>query len=98
MPDRWHALLIPELGRHRPGDLRFWDQPSLQSEFQDSYIYTEKSFLKKQNKTKKNEKKKQEKINATFLLLHFDAVTIQSGNIAKFHNHTYTVKLSSYRK
>ena len=42
------------------GDFWVWDQPGLQSEFQDSQGYTDKPCLKKQN-NKKTKKKKQKK-------------------------------------
>jgi hypothetical protein len=38
----WHIPLIPALGRHRQEDFWVW---GLQSEFQDSPDYTEKSCL-----------------------------------------------------
>jgi len=50
--------LIPALWRQRQVDLWVQGQPSLQSEFQDSQGYAEKSCLDK-NKTKQNKKKKQ---------------------------------------
>ena len=48
----WCTSLIPAIGRHEAGgSLWVWDQPGLQSEFQDSKGYTEKPCLKKtQNK------------------------------------------------
>jgi hypothetical protein len=51
--------VIPALGRQRQADLWVWDQPGLQSEFQDSQGYTEKPCLEKtkQNKTKQNKNK-----------------------------------------
>ena len=39
--------LIPALGRQRQVDLWVWDQPHLQSEFQDTQNYTEKLSRKK---------------------------------------------------
>jgi hypothetical protein len=47
----WHTPLIPALGRQRQADFWVRGQPGLQSEFQDSQGYTEKSCLK--NKTTK---------------------------------------------
>jgi hypothetical protein len=41
----WYTPVIPECWKQRQMDLWFWDQPDLQSEFQDSQIYTEKPFL-----------------------------------------------------
>ena len=40
------------------GSLWLWGQPGLQSEFQDSQGYTEKSCLKKQNIIKQKQKPK----------------------------------------
>jgi hypothetical protein len=51
----WHTPLIPALGRQRQEDFGVRGQPGLQSEFQDSQGYTEKTCLgkkTKQNKTK----------------------------------------------
>jgi hypothetical protein len=53
----WRMPLIPALGRQRQVDFRVQGQPGLQSEFQDSQGYTEKSCLEKQ-KTKKQNKTK----------------------------------------
>jgi hypothetical protein len=44
--------LIPALGKQRQADFWVRGQPGLQSEFQDSQGYTEKSCL--ENKTKQN--------------------------------------------
>jgi hypothetical protein len=53
-----HAFLIPAPWRQRQVDFWVRDQPGLQSEFQDSQGYTEKSCLeKKQNKTKQKQNK-----------------------------------------
>jgi hypothetical protein len=52
-----HTPLIPALGRQRQA---VRDQPSLQSEFQDSQGYTEKPCLEK-TKTKKQNKTKNKK-------------------------------------
>ena len=41
----WYMLLIPVFGRQRQVDLQAWGQPGLQSEFQDSQGYTERSCL-----------------------------------------------------
>jgi hypothetical protein len=41
----WRISLIPALGRQRQADFWVWGQPGLQSEFQDSQSYTEKSCL-----------------------------------------------------
>jgi hypothetical protein len=41
----WHTPLIPAIGRQKQGDFRVEGQPGLQSEFQDSQGYTEKSCL-----------------------------------------------------
>jgi hypothetical protein len=43
----WCMPLIPELGRQRQVDFWVRGQPGLQSEFQDSQGYTEKTCLKK---------------------------------------------------
>jgi hypothetical protein len=57
----WHALLvllkntvlpggtplIPALGRQRQADFWVRDQPGLQSEFQDSQVYTKKPSLER---------------------------------------------------
>jgi hypothetical protein len=48
--------LIPALGRQRQADLWVWDQPGLQSEFQDSQGYTEKPCLKRNKKQTKKPK------------------------------------------
>jgi hypothetical protein len=44
--------LIPALGRQRQADFWVRGRPGLQSEFQDSQGYTEKTYLKKLNKIK----------------------------------------------
>ena len=63
----WPMPLIPALGRHRQPDFGVGGWPGLQSEFQDSQGYTEKSCL--ENKTKQNKTKKfQDTI--TFLQRH----------------------------
>jgi hypothetical protein len=49
----WHTPLIPALGRQRQADFWVRGQPGLQSEFQDTQSYTEKSCLENQNKIKK---------------------------------------------
>jgi hypothetical protein len=49
--------LVPDRGRKRQADFRVEGQPGLQSEFQDSQDYTEKTFLEKRKKRKKREKK-----------------------------------------
>jgi hypothetical protein len=46
--------LIPALGRQRQADFWVQGQPGLQSEFQDSQGYTEKSCLEKPKKKKKS--------------------------------------------
>jgi hypothetical protein len=46
--------LIPALGRQRQADFGVRGQPGLQSEFQDSQDYTEKSCLEKPKTNKKN--------------------------------------------
>jgi hypothetical protein len=43
----WHTPLIPALGRQRQANFWVRGQPGLQSEFQDSQGYTEKTCLKK---------------------------------------------------
>jgi hypothetical protein len=53
----WHTPLIPAFGRQRQVDLWVRGQPGLQSEFQDSQGYTEKSCLEKPKKKKKKKKK-----------------------------------------
>jgi hypothetical protein len=55
----WCIPLIPELRRQKQADFRVQGQPFLQSEFQDSQGYIEKSCLKK--KKKRKEKKRKEK-------------------------------------
>ena len=50
----WDMPLIPAFGRQRQADFWIWDQPGLQSEFQDIQGYTEKPCLKKPKKKKKN--------------------------------------------
>jgi hypothetical protein len=46
---------------------RVWDQPGLQSEFQDSQGYTEKPCLKKpKQKTKQNQTKQNKTENKNF--------------------------------
>jgi hypothetical protein len=44
----WCTTLIPALGRQRQADFWVRGQPGLQSEFQDSQGYTEKTSLEKQ--------------------------------------------------
>jgi hypothetical protein len=53
----WHTPLIPALGRERQANFWVRGQPGLQSEFQDSQDYTEKSCLKKPNQKRKKKKK-----------------------------------------
>ena len=48
---------IPALGRQRQAGFLVWGQSGLQSEFYDSWGYTEKPQLKT-NKQRKNNKKK----------------------------------------
>jgi hypothetical protein len=43
----WHTPLIPALGRQSQAGFWVLGQPRLQSEFQDSRVYTEKPCLKK---------------------------------------------------
>jgi hypothetical protein len=50
----WRTPLIPALGRQRQADFWVWGQPGLQSEFQDSQGYTEKTCLEKWKEKKKN--------------------------------------------
>ena len=52
----WHKPLISALGRQRQMDFWIWSQPGLQSKFQDSQGYTEKSCLKKPKQTNKQTK------------------------------------------
>jgi hypothetical protein len=54
--------LIPALGRQRQADFWVQGQPGLQSEFQDSQGYTEKSCLEK---PKKKKKKKMQNVDVT---------------------------------
>jgi hypothetical protein len=54
----WHTPLVPALGRQKQVDFWVRGQPGLQSEFQDSKGYTEKSCLEKQNKTTTTKKKR----------------------------------------
>jgi hypothetical protein len=55
----WSLHLIPALGRQRQADFWVQGQPGLQSEFQDSQGYTEKSCLEKQTNKTKNKKRKE---------------------------------------
>jgi hypothetical protein len=57
--------LIPALGRQRQVDFEIQCQPGLQSEFQGSQGYTEKSCFKKKKKKKKPKKKKNPKTSTT---------------------------------
>jgi hypothetical protein len=50
----WRTPLIPALGRQRQADFWVQGQPGLQSEFQDSQGYTEKTCLKNKKKRKRN--------------------------------------------
>jgi hypothetical protein len=50
----WLTPLILALGRQRQEDFWVRGHPGLQSEFQDSQGYTEKPYLKRQNKAKQN--------------------------------------------
>jgi hypothetical protein len=60
--------LIPTLRRQRQADFCVRGQPGLQSEFQDSLGYTEKSCLEKTNKqTKTKTKTKTKGINQGLL-------------------------------
>ena len=51
----WRTPLIPAVGRQRQEVFWVRGQPGLQSEFQDSWGYTEKPYLEK-NKTKQTNK------------------------------------------
>jgi hypothetical protein len=55
----WRTPLIPALGRQRQTDFWVRGQPVLQSEFQDSQGYTEKTCLKKKKKKRQKTKKVQ---------------------------------------
>jgi hypothetical protein len=46
----WRTPLVPALGRQRQADFWVRGQPGVQSEFQDSQGYTEKSCLEKPKK------------------------------------------------
>jgi hypothetical protein len=52
----WHTPLIPALGRQRQADFWVQGQPGLQSEFQDSQGYADKTCLEKKQK-KRNQKR-----------------------------------------
>jgi hypothetical protein len=68
--------LIPALGRQRQVNFWVWDQPGLQSEFQDSQGYTEKPRLNKQTnkqtppKTKNPPKQTNKKTPLNWKLQH----------------------------
>jgi hypothetical protein len=64
----WRTPLIPVLGRQRQVDFQVRGQPGLQSEFQDSQGYTEKSYLKKKKKKKKKPNQNKTKQNKTVKL------------------------------
>jgi hypothetical protein len=49
-------FFIPVLGRQRQADFGVRGQPGLQSEFQDSQGYTEKTCLEKAKKKKKKKR------------------------------------------
>jgi hypothetical protein len=53
----WCTPLIPALRRQRQADFCVRGQPGLQSEFQDSQVYTEKPCLRKTNKQNKTKQK-----------------------------------------
>ena len=57
----WCMPLIPALGRQRQADFWVQGQPGLQSEFQDSQGYTEKSCLEKPKPTNQTKTNKQQK-------------------------------------
>jgi hypothetical protein len=54
----WHMPIIPALGRQRQADFWVRGQPGLQSEFQDSWDYTEKPCLEKPKRKQKQTNKK----------------------------------------
>jgi hypothetical protein len=54
----WHMPLIPALGRQRQVDFWVQGQSGLQSEFQDSQGYTEKTCLEKTKTNKQTNKQK----------------------------------------
>ena len=58
--------LIPALGRQRQVDFWVQGQPGLQSDFQDSQGYTEKTLVLEKTKTNKQKKKQKKKIIFTF--------------------------------
>jgi hypothetical protein len=57
----WRTPLIPALGRQRQADFWVRGQPGLQSEFQDSQGYIEKTCLKNKTKTKNKQTNKPKK-------------------------------------
>jgi hypothetical protein len=66
----WRIPLIPALRRQRQADFWVRGQPGLQSEFQDSQGYTEKTLSRKrtkQNKTKQNKTKQNKETNKRYL-------------------------------
>jgi hypothetical protein len=80
MPHRawWRMPLIPALGRQSQADFRVRGQPGLQSEFQDSQVYTEKPSLKQTNKqTNKQTKECLLKILKGIFLIHDWYVKVQ---------------------
>ena len=81
MAGQWLCMpLIPVLGRQRQANFWVRGQPGLQSEFQDSQSYTEKSCLEKTKKqTNKNKQKQNTKKTNFFRLEAFPKPQLNPG-------------------
>ena len=77
----WCTPLIPALGRQRQADFWVRGQPGLQSEFQDSQGYTEKSCLKKKKERKEGR-----------CLLRMENIWMQATSMAISENWLYLLK------
>jgi hypothetical protein len=86
----WLTPLIAALRRQRQADFWVQDQPGLQSEFQDSQGYIEKSCLKRKNKKKEGKERERERTNQmpkSFLrkwdLKNVDETIREKGGVGK---------------
>jgi hypothetical protein len=87
----WQAPLILALGRQRQADFWVQGQPGLQSEFQDSQGYREKSCLEKPKINKNKEKRKRNLLPENTGKASKTTQTLDPSN----HNHIWMLKPTS---
>jgi hypothetical protein len=78
----WHTPLIPALGRQRQADFWVRGQPGLQSEFQESQVYTEKLCPPPKKNQPKNRKQQQQKSSTSLSLPSDDHIVTQCGGFS----------------